>query len=182
MMNKIVFTLALVFSIHRPATAQTAQDVQSLVDNVQTQAQQYAMSNGAANSTQQSIGQMAYKTPMTELLNTSEVKQLLSLPDLVLNAERVKLKNVILAYKNGQPVKSQVVATEYKGNEVYAKANFFPDVLEAVKASDPDKLANLERKTSVVYAFNVKTGELTKLISEVYNQALDLQQAQLASR
>lgn len=173
MMNKVVVTLATVLAIastHQPATAQIAQDVQSLVDKVQTQASQYANASSSLTPEQQSIGHLAYKAPVSELLNTPEVRQLLGAPEFILSTERIELKKVIQAYQKGQPVKAKVIDTEVKGDEIFAKANFFPDVLSIVKVSDPDKLANLEKKTTVVYGFDLKTGELTHLVSASYNQ------------
>lgn len=183
MINKIVFSLAVLFTLHRPATAQVAQDVQSLVDNVQNQARYYAQPNGSTNSVQQSIGQVAYTTPYTELMETDDIKRLMNAPNLALGNTLMTLKNIVKQYQvGGQPVKAKVINVQRIGNEVHAHAQFFPEVIEQVRIYDANKVPNLERKTAVIYVFDANTGDLTGISSKAYNQALQIPPATLSNR
>ena len=199
-MHKIILILALMLSLHKPALAVT-QDPQTLVDNVQSLAFHYATTKNLQNPNVQSsiqallsvkaqgselspyvenISKLAYQTPVYELLNTADIKRLLNAPNIALGKALQNLKDTVVKYQKGQPVKTTVLGSTVKGNELVVQVRLFPDVLQRVKEYDPNQVGSMEQKTLVTYMFDMKTGHLTQMFSDAYNQALDLRQQQVA--
>lgn len=188
-MTSALLSTALLVALPIKTAALSHQEVQTLVDEVQTQAYQ-THTQGAPTAIIKAISQLAYDTPRNELLNTEEIKSLMSAPEMLLGlkfggaqlAAAKELKRIAAAYQQGQPVKAQVLAISQSGPDMYAQIRYFPDVLQQVEVIDQTKIARLAARSEVIYAFDVKTKKLTKMISRVYQQALDLRNPQLASR
>lgn len=201
-MKFLVSVTAFLIGVYNSATALSPNDTQYLVDNVQSLAFNYAQTQKqggdalqnpqVASAVQtlfpekqqgpqclsgvQSISRLAYQMPITELMNTADIKQLMGAPDMVLGENLRSLKAIVAQYQAGQPVKAQVLGGTQKGTEIYTQVRYFPEIVEKVRAYDPSKVTNLQKKTDIIYVFNEKTSKLTKIISEAYSQALDLNQ------
>lgn len=215
MYRSILFTMALLIGSTQ-ATALSRPEVQDRVDVIQKLAFNYMkfQKQGLAmlsqpevdgavqtllNETQQGpqclgtlqqISRLAYQIPTSELMNTKDIKKLLSVPAALLGIElsgakleaAKVLQAVASAYQKGQPVKAQVLNAAQQGNQLIAQVRYFPDVIAQVEIIDQTKVSDLIKRTDVTYVFDTKTGKLVHMSSEAYNQALDLRIGQTMAR